>query len=172
MEKRPVYITMVGLPGSGKSTLRNNICLSWAQSELVVLSTDDEIDRHALQEGRTYGEVFAEHIEPAQLKLRIEREKAIAQNQSIIHDQTHLTLKSRSRCIFDVPDCYYKIAIVCSVSEEVRQQRLLGRPGKIIPVEIDKRMAASFVYPKIDEGFYDGVYAAEQAMHVLRPHVV
>jgi adenylate kinase family enzyme len=172
MERRPVYIVLVGLPGSGKSTLRNNICMSWAQSELIVLSSDDEIDRYALQEGRTYGEVFAEHIEPAQLMLRTEREKALARNQSIIHDQTHLTLKSRSRSIFNVPDNYYKIAIVCSVPEDVRQQRLLGRPGKIIPVEADERMVSSFIHPEIDGGFYDGVYAVGQAMRVLMPYLI
>jgi hypothetical protein len=102
----------------------------------------------------------------------LEREKALARNQSIIHDQTHLTLKSRSRSIFNVPDNYYKIAIVCSVPEDVRQQRLLGRPGKIIPVEADERMVSSFIHPEIDEGFYDGVYAVGQAMRVLMPYLI
>lgn len=158
MPQHPSYIVLVGLPGSGKTTFRN---LKPLELELVVLSLDDEIERYAKQKGTTYTEVFSSYIETAKDIVQTARMKALLGNKNIIHDATHLTLASRSRSIFDVPDYYQKLAMVCSVDEKERQLRLLNRPGKIIPVEVDDRMRASFIHPTIEEGF-DGVYQVPQ----------
>jgi len=161
MHQASLYIVLVGLPGSGKTTFRNTVCARLNPDELIVLSLDDEIERYAKQEGTTYTEVFSSYIETAKGIVQTARKKALLGNKNIIHDATHLTLASRSRSIFDVPDYYRKIAMVCRVDEEERQLRLLNRPGKIIPVEADDRMRTTFVNPTVEEGF-DGVYPSTQ----------
>ena len=51
----PVAYILIGLPGSGKSTwIRNN----QTKDDFVVISSDDEIEKYAKSQSKTYSEVF------------------------------------------------------------------------------------------------------------------
>lgn len=169
-QHRPIYIVLAGLPGSGKTTLRNEILAEWnadARGPMQVLSTDDFIERMALLPGNTYSEAFQAAISDAEGYLRQTREGAIRNGADILHDQTNATVKSRLRRLDGLPSSYVKVAIVCHVAEPVRQERLLNRPGKVIPPEADRFMREMWTPPTCAEGF-DVVTAAFSWRDVLQ----
>jgi tRNA uridine 5-carbamoylmethylation protein Kti12 len=162
MTQAPLFCVLVGLPGSGKTTLRNKIREDWnCEHILVTASTDDYIEVKAKMTGKTYSDVFSETIDEATRFNNETLQKAIAKRDCIIVDQTNLTSKKRRALLASLPKEYTKVAIVVECSEVARQDRLFCRPGKIIPSHIDALMRENFSHPSLDEGFDvvgDGVY--------------
>jgi len=89
-EKNPTFVMLIGLPGSGKSTFRNE-----HGEPYVVLSSDDFIEQRAIAEGVTYTEVFADAVDDASRHVHRNFREALANNASIMWDQTNLTPKKR-----------------------------------------------------------------------------
>ncbi len=150
-QRRAHIVVLVGLPGSGKSTLRKAV---FTDDDYVVVSTDDTITEIADHRGETYNECFKPYIGIAEFVAREQFSRAIRQGRSIVWDQTNLTVTKRNRILSQVPKSYTKVAVYVEIDAERRQARLLDRPGKNIPQHIDDSMMASYVRPSaIDEDF-------------------
>jgi predicted ABC-type ATPase len=167
---RPVYIMLAGLPGSGKSFLKAAIDSRFV-GDLVIVCSDDYIDVAAQMAGKTYSEMFQNTIKEAEKFMVSQRTQALANRHSVIHDQTNLGAASRSRKLRGVPDDYLKVCLYTVVDEDLRQARLLQRPGKIIPVHVDDQMLAAWQTPTLAEGF-DDVAPGHCFNAILAPYLV
>lgn len=145
---QPTFIMLMGLPGSGKSTWRSQF-----KGECVHLSTDDLIEEEAAIRGLTYSDVWERTIKPATSAVNAAFQAALKDGASIIWDQTNLTAKKRLGILRQIPKTYHKVCVVVSTTEEERQKRLRSRPGKVIPVPIDRQMQESMTQPTLDEGW-------------------
>lgn len=154
----PLFIVLVGLPGSGKSTY-TKIAVE-CDPTTVIVSTDGIIENFAAHHGKTYDEVWEEAIKPATKLAQSKMELGFKARSTVIIDQTNLGMKKRKKLLSQVPEGYTKIACYFEIDEELRQQRLKARPGKTIPAHIDAQMAASYLRPETHEGF-DAVYYGE-----------
>lgn len=148
MSDTPKFIMLMGLPGTGKSTLRSEY-----GAEYVHLSTDDYIEESAKKAGKTYDEMFQSAIKEATSVINLAFEAAIGDNKSVVWDQTNLSKKKRKKVFDRVPNHYRKVLVMLTCDEATRQKRLKDREGKTIPVSIDKSMQDSIEYPTTDEGW-------------------
>jgi predicted kinase len=151
-DMQPYLWVSVGFPGVGKSTwidrnVKNNT------QDILVLGTDRLLDKIALKEGKTYNEVFKDHIEFVSEWFYNELCTALLNDENVFVDRTNLSVKSRRRILSLVPKHYEKIALVFTCDKEVHDVRLQMRPGKTIPKAVLKQMEDSFVYPTVEEGF-------------------
>ncbi len=144
----PYIVVLSGLPGSGKSTFRAQF-----KNDGVHLSTDDLVEDVAKWEGTTYDQVWEREIKQATSAVNAAFRAALKDGASIVWDQTNLTAKKRKGILSQVPSNYYKICIFIQCHEDLRQKRLVNRPGKVIPKHIDDSMLANVAVPTKDEGF-------------------
>jgi len=144
----PIFVMLMGLPGSGKSTFRQSV-----PSSFIQLSTDDLIEDVARWKGITYSEAFPDAIKDATGTVNSAFRQALKDKTSIVWDQTNLTRKKRRGVLTQIPASYYTVLIVVQCDEDVRQQRLRQRPGKVIPPHIDESMKSSMVEPMLGEGW-------------------
>ena len=146
---------LVGVPASGKTTYRNVI----NASNFVVVSSDDIIEELCANSGVTYSEGFSSFINEANRVFNNKLQTALKNGDCILVDRTNLTKQSRKRILSQVPDNYYKEAIVFPVPEtDVWNKRLASRPDKNIPSYILQSMVASYEVPTQDEGFDSVIY--------------
>lgn len=152
---KKAYI-LVGIPASGKTTwIKNQI---WALG-LTTVSTDDFVEDHAKEVGKTYSEVFDDYMPTAVELMLMALENAIANDLDLVWDQTSTSIKSRATKIRMLHD-YYKIAVVFDVPElDELQRRLASRPGKVVPWNVVERMIAGWQEPTLEEGFDEIWYA-------------
>jgi predicted kinase len=148
---------LVGVPASGKSTWIKN--QEWT-AECVVVSTDEFVEAHALEQGKTYSEVFDEYM-PTAVKLMADKVvEAREAGKDIIWDQTSTGVKARARKFNMLPD-YEHIAVVFKTPEEDElARRLASRPGKNIPDHVMRSMINNFEMPSEEEGFKEIWYAS------------
>lgn len=145
----PKMWMLIGVPGSGKSTYRAAL-----PADATVLSTDDQIEDIAADMGKTYSEVFRDHIGQAEKDMYQRAMKAFAAGRDVIWDQTNLTAKTRAKKLIMVPDQYEKIAVYFPTPEpDELQRRLDSRKGKAIPANILMGMSSQLQRPTRDEGF-------------------
>ena len=153
----PTAYILVGVPASGKS--------SWIRSQnwtrnCVTASTDNYIDAVAKRTGKTYSEVFDEHMPDAiedMLSIVVAAREA---GRDIIWDQTSTTIYSRKKKFKMLPG-YKMIAVVFKTPEANEwKRRLDSRPGKHIPDEVLNFMSENFQMPTVEEGFHE-VWHAE-----------
>jgi predicted kinase len=148
---------LIGVPGAGKSTWIKN--QDWAK-DIPVVSTDNFVEKYALEQGKTYNEVFKDYM-PIAVKLMANQALICqANNLDVIWDQTSTTIASRRRKFNTLPK-YEHIAIVFNTPEpEELARRLASRPGKNIPDHVMRSMIDGFQMPTEDEGFSQIWYAA------------
>jgi predicted kinase len=148
---------LIGVPGSGKSTWVKS--QDWI-SDCVIVSTDDLVERHAAELGKTYNEVFVDFMPTAVDLMCKEVIAARKAGRDIIWDQTSVNEKSRKKKFQMLPD-YYHIAVVFSTPEMSDLDRwLASRPGKSIPKIVIDAMISNFQIPTEDEGFKEIWYAS------------
>jgi predicted kinase len=148
---------LVGVPGSGKSTWIKN--QEWA-SDCVIISTDNHVEAHAKEQGKTYSEVFTDFMPTAVKLMADDVVRAREAGKDIIWDQTSTSIKARARKFNMLPD-YYHIAVVFKTPEHKElMRRLFSRPGKDIPDHVIASMIASWDEPTEDEGFKEIWYAS------------
>lgn len=151
-----MYIMMVGVPGSGKSTFITKL-LAEVTEQIHVASTDDLLELEAKRLGLTYSEVF-HRVNQKTIKREMEAaiDIAIQRGQTIIHDQTNMSRKSRAGKLKSVPSKYVKVCLNFTVDDRVLEARLEKRAsetGKVIPPFVLKNMFYSYNPPSRDEGF-------------------
>ena len=156
---QPMYVMLIGIPCSGKSTFIEQLKKSVTDfdSYFVIASTDKLIDIEAQKQGITYSAVFDTlNHKVLAMQMKSEIHEAIASEKSIIHDQTNLSVKSRSAKLSSVPGTYIKIALNFNVDDKILAERMTKREKstvKIIPPYVMKSMVASYFPPSKNEGF-------------------
>ena len=151
-----MYVMMVGVPGSGKSTVIKQLIAELTEP-VFIASTDDLLEAEASCLGLTYSEAFHK-VNQKMLKSKMEDgvNLAVLKRQTIIHDQTNMSRKSRAGKLKDVPACYFKVCMNFTVDDRVLQERLDARAaatGKVIPPFVLKNMFNSYNPPTQEEGF-------------------
>lgn len=154
---KPICTVMVGLPASGKSTRVADMLKM--DPDAFVYSTDNILERIAENLGKTYNDVFQEHIGAAKQEADSAKDDAINRGVNIIWDQTNLGVKKRRSIIDRMKKAGYAVECECFVLptevDDVMEyrRRLNGRPGKDIPFDVIESMVNSYVVPTVSEGF-------------------
>ena len=154
-ETENVLIMLVGLPGSGKSSITRSILDKNPDMDFEVISSDNIIVELGESEGLSYKESFEKYIGKATGDMWIRAKQAKNNGKNIIWDQTNLTPKSRKKKL-ELFKHYTKISIICSPTEPELKERLKKREredGKEVPDHIIKSMSRTFKMPSKDEGF-------------------
>ena len=166
---KPLYVMLVGLPASGKSTLAREIVAQYPAAGWHMISTDDFIEVEAQKRGASYDAVFKDVIDAATKDMNERRAYSLGLHGNIIHDQTNLTVKSRARKLEGIPTDYVKIGLFCDCGDMERRQRLAARPGKAIPEDVDAAMRLSLA--PISTGEFDVIAVADRYLWVLDPYL-
>jgi len=144
--RSPHCYSLVGFPGSGKST--------WATDRFLIpiVGTDKWVNIFAEQRGKTYSEVFADVITEATQLFDKEVEALVDSRRSFIWDQTNLTVKSRASKIARLVG-YEITAVVFDIDADELRRRQSQRTDKVIPQRVLLQMAFDYQCPTVDEGF-------------------
>ena len=157
----PEIIVMIGLPGSGKSTWRDNMIAN-SPDKYVIVSSDDELERMADHEGISYDEAWKKYIGKSTAISKQKFREAVNKGENIIWDQTNLSPKKRRGILNQVPKSYKKTAVAFEVTTAELNQRLAKREqetGKHIPPHVIKGMAKTYRPPTKEEGFDNVIFA-------------
>lgn len=149
-------IVLIGLPGSGKSTLRDKLMAANVDDDFVIISSDNEIESLCAAAGLTYQEGYKKFIGKATHIMKQNFREAVNNGRNIIWDQTNLTMKKRRGILSQLPKGYVKEAISVEVTAAQLKERLDRREqetGKYIPPQAIKDMANRYVPPTKVEGF-------------------
>ncbi len=160
-------IMLIGLPGSGKSTHRDDfVAISEiANSPVDIISLDVMIEA-TMTPGESYAEAFLRIQKTGELKqmdkqmyldaAKFNKEKNPDDYPVVIWDQTNLTAKSRKRKLDMFDDSWFKEARVFELTDDEWNRRLTKRQketGKSIPAHVLNDMAKSYERPSLDESF-------------------
>lgn len=149
---------LIGVPGSGKSTWIKN--QEWTEN-MPIVSTDKFVEDYAIEQEKTYSDVFEEYM-PIAVRLMTNHALTCQANYlDFVWDQTSTTVASRKRKFNTLLDSQYEhIAIVFKTpDEEELKRRLASRPGKVIPWPVIQDMIDNFETPTEEEGFKEIWYA-------------
>ena len=149
---------LIGVPGSGKSTWIKN--QEWTEN-MPIVSTDKFVEDYAIEQEKTYSDVFEEYM-PIAVRLMTNHALTCQANYlDFVWDQTSTTVISRKRKFNTLLDSQYEhIAIVFKTpDEEELKRRLTSRPGKVIPWPVIQDMIDNFETPTEEEGFKEIWYA-------------
>lgn len=146
---------LVGVPGVGKST---DVQKRFMHQNPKILSTDNHIEAYAEKQGKTYNDVFSEYIKTAQQLFDKDLRDAIdSGHECVVHDQTNLTAKSRSKVLTALLAAGYDVEAIVYLIPPDHEKRLNSRPGKTIPNHVLDSMIKTFNnddnLPTLEEGF-------------------
>lgn len=156
LPKNPTHTVtiMVGLPGSGKSTIAESL-------NLPILSRDDVITD--MFPDMTYNEAYR-HIRENKdqymaVSFKFEKEliKAAKEQKDIVIDMTMLSLSSRRSIMAKFPNAKFKAIVVVSPLSIVKE-RASKRPGKEMSDKVYEHMLPTFTMPVKEEGFEEITY--------------
>ena len=148
MTDKPKFIVLVGVPGSGKSTVTSKLIQKYPNTEVVCP------DEYRKKLGGSYNNFKDEkkiwsNLCPTDIRNSLDA------GSNVIFDATNVGVKRRKSVLqwvngLDVE----KVAIVVQVDIDVaKRQNKLRDPDKIVPDHVIDNMFKSFVYPTKDEGF-------------------
>lgn len=149
-DKIPILFMMVGIAGSGKTTIANSIEII-RDNEIIkpmVFSSD------ALRKEMYGDENDQEHNGEIFQELRLRIGKALKFKKHVVLDATNLSKKRRKNMI-NALKAYYQCHIVCVcvlAPIETITQRNSDRKRKV-PNEVIKRMHLTFEPPGVEEEF-------------------
>lgn len=148
-------ILLIGLPGSGKSTYARNFVMN--NSDYIILSSDNIIERLAKEEGKVYNdEAYVNYRDIAEREYKCNLGNAINKKLNIIVDRTNQTIAARRKILSRLPKTYKKTAIIFNVTRDELNKRLEKRrieTGKEISQQVLDTMVGFYVEPSMDEGF-------------------
>lgn len=149
-----VCITLVGLPASGKSTLREALIhdASLEDRNYEVVSSDDYLEKLAKINGKTYDQIWNLYNKEADKYVTQRLAELADSDMDIIVDRTNLTKKSRAKILRALPN-HRHIAIIVYPNEDDFTTRHEDRKDKVIPPEVLYDMAKRFEPPTEDEGY-------------------
>ena len=153
-------VLMVGIPGSGKTTIINQIIPEYYKMlsdsdqvvDLTAVSTDAIIEQHGIDNNLNYSEAFA--VLDSKLVTTLFNDmllKSSKRRENIIIDQTNVGFKSRNRKIRylqNANSCYKPIIICVSPPSRVEVERRVQtrgvETGKHIPTSVINQMTRDF----------------------------
>ena len=149
----PTAYILVGVSGSGKSTWAYQ--QPWDMSHTVIAGTDKHIEKYAVDQGKTFDQVFKEGVRFATDYMDAEIKQAIAENKDIVWDMASITKNCRALRISQLPDHYKKIAVYFAPPPlDELKRRIESRPGKTrITFRSVSEDIKFLTYPTLDEGF-------------------
>lgn len=153
MESKKTCFIMVGLPGSGKSTVAYELAREYNAS---IASSDAFIERKAKDEGKTYNEVFDKYIGEATRVFNLKLFYAIANQENIVIDRTNLSKKTRRGYLNRFKEAGYYVVCVAVITDKKTRQTVnesRKEKGRSIPDEVVEKMENSFQVPLSSEGF-------------------
>jgi len=158
-------IMLVGVPGSGKSSVRRLLCQ--LGMPIYVASTDDYIEQKASELSISMDEAFRRFYKEADVAVMdLVKVANATENCILIWDQTNVSAKSRAKKLGMCRNFKRKIAIVCEAPDEVCIKRAIGRRRRPIPAQVVQNMLGNFDSIKPGEGF-DCVFKYDTANNTL-----
>jgi len=157
------YLTvLVGLPNSGKSTIRT--AMQKRDKRLFVVSRDDLLEdfyQRKTGEIKDYNTMYTFLHEDDTLLKEFTKEfedllNSIAKNKSdILIDMTQLSLSSRRKMLNHFPKFHKKAIVVMTDNSELfrRNDKRYQETGKFISRTVIENMMTSFTFPVLEEGF-------------------
>jgi predicted kinase len=170
---QPTAYFLIGVPGSGKSTLVHDCALKKSVlphfhedtiNNSVRIATDFYIEMWATDLGLTHNDIFKDSIKLAKRYMNNALERAIKNDHSIVWDQTNVSVKNRKNKLDKIPKNYYKVAIFFEVPRDL-EARLKSRPGKEIPQAVMDTMKSNLEMPTKEEGFNEIFIIKNEAVH-------
>lgn len=150
-------VMMVGIPYSGKSYYSESMNLKAGRT---LISSDEEVHRLARLRGQAYNDVFEVVVGEAMENAAKRFIEAVIQSESILLDQTNLTVASRARKLGLLTPDYRKVCVVVPQPTEyeliVRKE---ARKSHQVPDAVLNYMKEIYQVPTVAEGF-DVVYTA------------
>ena len=151
-----VFVMMVGVAGSGKSTEAKKIIRNWAEdgfAKSAIVSSD------AIR-AELYGDASIQGDPNKVFRLMRERMMALlADDYNVIYDATNLAAKKRAAVVHMIRDAYKdKVRCLCRIvtaTEEVCVERQEKRDRKV-PADVIHRQICQFEMPFYNEG-WDGI---------------
>lgn len=163
-EKNKNVFVLVGLPNSGKSTLRNAFVQSFPEASIV--SRDDLLEEFYEEKfggTDTYNNMYnVLHEDKVLLKEFTKRfedylNKLAKTSDNIIVDMTQLSLSSRRKMINHFPKHNKKAIVIMTDNDELftRNHTRHIETKKYISEKVIENMMTSFTFPVLEEGFDD-----------------
>lgn len=146
VSNQPICITLVGLPGSGKTSWRHGFVEALDKpSDWVVVSSDDMIEDNARERGLTYKASFDALKDRINAHIAASVSSAKMQKKNIIWDQTNLTRNKRKNIVRTLPGYKHYLVSFLDIPTNTIFTRNANREayGRDIPVEILKQMSES-----------------------------
>ena len=165
IDRCPMVILPVGVPGSGKSTWVDRF-IEMSSHPTVKVSTDDQIEHIAAAIGKSYNETHREtDMRVLESKMRDAIKSAAIRKDNIIVDRTNVQTRARDRCLSVMPNYYVRVAVVFELEKQelfARLKRRQQQTGKYIPAGLVEQMLADYQPPTYNE--FDII------IHAIRNH--
>jgi len=143
MEK-PKFAMMIGIPGSGKSTISEEMMSE--RNDIIYISSD------AIRE-EMYG---SEEIQGNNAKIFEEMhnrtKEALSNNLHVIYDATNISRKKRMHTLRQIPKDIEKVAVYVSTEyKDIVKQN--SERERVVPIEVINRMYKNLQVPIKSEGW-------------------
>lgn len=148
---KPMLIMMIGIPGSGKSYIAEQIQVEAATEDVeVVIHSSDNLREELfgdINDQSNNTELFEE------LHRRIKAD--LRDGKSVIYDATNLNKKRRRNFLREIKgiDCKKTCGLILSTIEDCYERNEMR--DRSVPSEVIKRMYMSFQPPALEEGWDD-----------------
>lgn len=153
-QHRPFCVMLVGLPGSGKSTFRKELVELLGDTQVVQVSSDDIVHRHAAETASAYSTAFYHHGDAAVKQATQAMHDAFKRRDCVIVDQVNPTIKARARKMASCAKEYTRVGVWLSTPDDVVRERLARRGIYGASVDVYEKMATSFEAPSANEFDY------------------
>lgn len=158
---------LIGVPGSGKSTLTEKLL---QEQLLEIVSTDALIDKKAREENITYEQSFEKYKNVASTWMKKQLAEIIQKKQSFIWDQTNVVQSARKKKLNLLKVHHYStIAYYFDLSQDEIWRRVKKREsegGKIITPKLMEMMQKDYTFPTYEEGF-DKIYKINNLSEII-----
>lgn len=162
VEQGKTLTVLIGLPNSGKSTLREK--MQKLDKHLFVVSRDDMLEdfyQRKTGEITDYNSMYKFLHEDKELLKEFTKEyedllNSIAKNKSdILIDMTQLSLSSRRKMINHFPKHNKNAIVIMTDNDELfrRNEQRFQETKKFISKKVIENMMTSFTFPVLEEGF-------------------
>lgn len=132
----PTCYTLIGPPGSGKTTWRERNLRAMHLPE--VISTDDYLEEIAREQGITYSMALSSmNYGDLVAKCRVRIARAVIDGRDLILDQTNFTVGRRKLFRKSIPSHYEMVGVIFEVDRDTLVERIQQREretGKHIPL--------------------------------------